>query len=311
MTLGASTPDRCSRSASDCEPDALRCWSTHCIRSTSHMILTRCGICHLLLLFVMLLQGCTIPRGLPTEYGPSGEGANDIARRCGPTPEVPPYIYRDHKFQAVRVVVEFDHLPSNETARVRVLEGSGIQELDDAAVQAVSKWKCSLPDRWQHQSGVVIPFRFVNPLNPPPPITASVMWAGEYTAESRAKVMTPGSFKGYTSNSKGIRYGDATSVVVGKLEAAFGVRLIVVDVVPKDRQSLRIVWKFPPVGLVNPSTGMRHFGYETARACLVGEPCLISWVMTEEWERVPGTWTLEVWLHDRMVASQAFDVVLQ
>jgi len=269
---------------------------------------SRGRVAFVLLVMLALLQACAIPKGVPTELGPSGQGANDLARRCGPPPEVPPYVYRMPNFQAAQVVVEFDHLPSNETAHVRVQKSSGIKELDEAAVETVSKWKCELPARMAGSKGIRIPFRFNNPLNPAPPPSALLEWAGIYTAESRTRTESSSAVKGYSSIVKGVSYGPATTRVAAKLGSSFGVRIKVESVVPQERVSLRFLWKFPEVGLVNPNTSLRHFAEESRAVCTAGESCLKGWFLSEEWELVPGTWTLEAWLGDRLVATQSFEL---
>ena len=53
---------------------------------------------------------------------------------------------------------------------------------------------------------------------------------------------------------------------------------------------------------------LRHFAEESRAVCTAGESCLKGWFLSEEWELVPGTWTLEAWLGDRLVATQSFEL---
>ena len=268
----------------------------------------QCRVWSLMLALAFLgLQGCAIPKRIPTEIQP-GTAGNDRALGCGPTPELEPYVYRIPGFQAAVVVVAFEVLPTNQTHNVRAWKSSGIKEIDEAAVRAVEAWNCPLPPLTGAQKRYDVPFRFVNPLNPPPPATLSILWAGMYTAESRKLRDDASSIKGYTTTAYGIKLGEPSGQVVAKIGAAFGVDMKFDSVAPNDSTWFRYVWKFPAAGLVNPKTGIRHFG-ETGRAsCTVGGTCLRGWLFSEEWELVPGTWTLEIWRDAEFVDSRSFEV---
>jgi TonB family protein len=256
-----------------------------------------------------LLQGCAISTRVATDI-PPGKDGNDRALGCGPVPELEPYIYRIPTFQAAVVVVEFDHLPTKETANVRISKSSGIKEIDDSAVRAVAKWKCELPPLIKNQAFYRVPFRFVNPLNPAPPAKLSIAWAGTYTVRSQTKVESASSITGFSTINHGIEYGEESNRVVAKLGASFGVWLKLESVAANDTMQYRYVWKFPPIGLVNPRTGLRHFSQEGRRSCSVGEKCLRGWQFAEEWELVPGTYTFELWQGDNFLEARSFEVHL-
>lgn len=256
-----------------------------------------------------VLQGCAIPTRVETDIPPGKEG-NDRALRCGPPPELEPYVYRIPTFQAAVVVVEFEQLPSKAMTNVRVDKSSGIKELDEAAVRTVAKWKCELPPILKHQTGYRVPFRFNNPLNPAPPPKLSIAWGGSYTSKSRTVSESSASVTGFHSLAYGIEYGEETSRIVANRGSTFGVWLKVDSVAPNDSVRYRYIWKFPPAGLVNPRTGARHFSEEGTRTCTVGDKCLRGWEFTEDWERVPGTWTIEIWQEDQFLESRSFEVSL-
>lgn len=264
-----------------------------------------------LFLTAMLLQGCALPKGVPTDYGSDEKGSNALARKCGPPPNVPRYIYRDPNFRSASVVIKFRLLAPNEVTEVKVERSSGIDVLDEAAVAAVSNWRCTFPESLGRPATLKIPFVFNQDGYTPPPTTIRVLWAGEIAYDSRKVTPDATSVTGYRGTWVGARLGDATTKIVAKRGKSFGIRFQFDDPVPDTGITYRTVWRFPESGLVNPTTRMRHFAETNERRCQAGQPCTIGWTFAEDWEMVPGNWTVEIWREGAIMASQVFEIMTE
>jgi TonB family protein len=275
------------------------------------MSLLRALIGGSLVLTALFLQGCGLPKGVPTDYGSDANGANALARRCGPPPNVPRYIFRDPNFRSASVLVKFRLLAPNEVTEVKVQRSSGIDVLDEAAVEAVSKWRCAFPESLGRPATVEIPFVFNQEGYTPPPTSIRVLWAGEITYDSRTVTPDATSVTGYRGTWVGLHLGEATTKIAAKRGKSFGIRFQFDDPVPDAGITYRIVWRFPEKGLVNPATRMRHFAETNERRCRAGQPCTIGWTFAEDWEMVDGNWTVEIWRSGSIVASQVFEVTTE
>lgn len=275
------------------------------------MALLRTLIGGSLLLAAMLLQGCALPKGVPTEYTSESEAVNDFARRCGPPPEIPPYIFRDSNIKFASVLMKYRVLATNEITDVQVLRGSGIAVLDEVAVETISKWRCSFPESLERPATLEASFFFHQHGYKRPPTSIRVLWAGEIAYDSLESTPDAKSVTGYRFNPSGSHLVNATTKIVAKRGKAFGIRFQFDDPVPDDGINYRSVWRFPESGLVNPTTRMRHFASTKERRCQVGQPCTLGWTFSEDWEMVPGNWTVEIWRGDSLMAAQVFEITTE
>jgi TonB family protein len=264
-----------------------------------------------LLLTAMLLQGCALPKGVPMEFTSESKEANDFGRQCGPPPEVPPYIFRDPNFKSASVLMNFRLLAPNEVTDVKVVRSSGIPELDEAAVETVSRWRCSFPESLERSAPLEISFFFHQHGYKRPPTSIRVLWAGEIAYDSRKVTPDATTVTGYRGRWVGFRRGDATTKIVAKRGKAFGISFQFDDAVPDAGIPYRSVWRFPEVGLVNPTTRMRHFGATDKGQCRAGQTCNLGWTFAEDWQMVPGNWTVEIWRGESLMASQVFEVTTE
>lgn len=99
-----------------------------------------------------------------------------------------------------------------------------------------------------------------------------------------------------------------TAVVDGKLGIRFGLRYVLTGT-SSPSLTLKLVIKFPAVGLRDPGTGA-HF-YESAQVQTVPPGIAGYWEyhFENDWEIVPGFWVFEFWLDSSRLASQSFCVV--
>jgi len=94
-----------------------------------------------------------------------------------------------------------------------------------------------------------------------------------------------------------------------KLGTVIGVELTAIGSPRRGKVPLKVVWRYPEPGLVNPETKTAKRSDEYTDTQLVGDKFPVFWGLTQDWHLVPGTWTLEVWQGDRKLATQSFDLV--
>jgi len=69
---------------------------------------------------------------------------------------------------------------------------------------------------------------------------------------------------------------------------------------------LTLVTKFPPSGLLNPHSGVRHFENRYFLNRAVGTIGYRDYYLDESWEMVPGRWSFEFWHQGRKIGEQEF-----
>ena len=71
---------------------------------------------------------------------------------------------------------------------------------------------------------------------------------------------------------------------------------------------IRVVWRYPQPGMTNPATGVTKMRDEYVTERMVGEKTIFAWNLVDEWTKVPGPWTLELYSGQRLLASQTITV---
>jgi hypothetical protein len=61
--------------------------------------------------------------------------------------------------------------------------------------------------------------------------------------------------------------------------------------------------------VTNPKTGKTATREEYSETTQIGGADLRGYGLDDDWEAVPGTWTLQVWYGDRMLAERSFTLV--
>jgi TonB family protein len=269
-----------------------------------------CRMKYVLLVFLLLLQACGQGPLRPTDYSPSGSTvpAGGYAARCGPPPGIPESVYTHPAFDAASLIVRFRLLAPNEITDVQVVRSSGFAALDAAAKEAVSKWRCEFPEIQVRPATVNAPFVFKRHDMTLRPATFSLLAAGTFSAESTTREPDAASVTGFTSMLKGVRLLERTNQVRAAIDGRFGLIFKFDGSVPNEPVTYRTVWTFPEGGLLNPATGQRTTSHSRTRNCQVGSECRSLWIFSEAWERVTGTWTIDIWLNEKIVATQSFNV---
>jgi Domain of unknown function (DUF3859) len=142
-------------------------------------------------------------------------------------------------------------------------------------------------------------------------IGVTITNAGPYTAESksapaRSGQQSPTSTVGTVRNW---RFTSDSHDVLGKVGAQFGMEFRIDGAPPGENVTLYFAVQFPAEGIRNPNTGVIMHDAKIALPNMkIGALCLVGYGFDNEWEIAPGSWTLQIWYQDQMLAAQSFTV---
>lgn len=101
----------------------------------------------------------------------------------------------------------------------------------------------------------------------------------------------------------------ATTTVPARQWVRFGLRYAVAGGPAGAQIDLKLVTKFPPAGLFDPRSGVRHFQLEYVLRRAIGRAYYRDFHLDHIWEVVAGVWTFEFWHRNRKIGEQEFCVV--
>jgi hypothetical protein len=139
---------------------------------------------------------------------------------------------------------------------------------------------------------------------------ALVAWSGTYTVTQTRDEPDPNAPNGmrfFSSGAKPVIEAERVPVTVDtRLGAGFFLR----GASESHSAQYQVVWRFPEAGMRNPEGKVSHESRSPPYSCPVGlnHPCLAGYVFRNEWEIVPGRWTLEVWAEGRRLFERTFEV---
>jgi len=97
--------------------------------------------------------------------------------------------------------------------------------------------------------------------------------------------------------------------VAAKVGTQFGIEFQIAGAPAGGNVTLHLAVIFPPVGIHNPNTGVTLHEAKVAFPNMkIGALSLLGYGFDNEWEIVPGLWTLQVWYQDQMLAAQSFTI---
>jgi Domain of unknown function (DUF3859) len=153
---------------------------------------------------------------------------------------------------------------------------------------------------------------------------------GIYTTERPTSSAAPGTATGRIDEVSNIKLVQSTATIPARVGVEFGFRYKIVGqpgAVPPPQAgssilgiqltappppppipsvNLKYVTRIPKPGMRNPETGnvtLTNVFYQEHK---IGEELYRLHRLTERWEVVPGTWTLEIWDGERKLSSQDF-----
>jgi hypothetical protein len=133
--------------------------------------------------------------------------------------------------------------------------------------------------------------------------------AGIYRFETERLENAPNSIKGYFRIVKNMQLVERTERIPAAVGVSLGVNFDIVGQPNGTPVTIRFITRFPPPGLRDPKTGTVHQMSVNDRQFRIGDFSFRSYSFDEEWEIVPGVWSLEFWYEGKMIAAQKFEVV--
>ncbi len=132
---------------------------------------------------------------------------------------------------------------------------------------------------------------------------------GLYTSQIDKTVNAPGTAAGTNNLVSDIKLLESTTTIPARLGSNFGFRYRIIG--EGKSVTVKLVTHIPEPGLRNPETGNTNVTSVVYIERSIGAVNFTSYSFDHDWEVVPGTWTKEIWVGDRKLASQSFNVVKQ
>lgn len=134
---------------------------------------------------------------------------------------------------------------------------------------------------------------------------------GIYSGESEQAQAAPDTAVGVIIPVHNAQLVATTRTIPARLGTRFGFRFELVGVPTGNIATLHYVTIFPPPGLQNPATSQVKTQSDFDWNVRVGEVTGKYYTFDNDWEAVPGIWTMQVWYQGRKLAEQSFNVVRQ
>src|SRR5262249_54447189 len=128
-----------------------------------------------------------------------------------------------------------------------------------------------------------------------------VNWAGTYEVGQSREIDDPRAPGGRRYVSTGVRPLQQTDRVPATVGPRFGIGYMLRGA-SYSAAAVSSIWRFPPAGITNPQTRVTTYQWETQPyTCAIGREnfCFSGYAFRNDWELVPGRWTVEVWAEGR------------
>jgi hypothetical protein len=132
---------------------------------------------------------------------------------------------------------------------------------------------------------------------------------GIYTGTTQGMRPEPGTATGTVTTLGDIQHAATTRNIPAQQGVRFGFRFTVVGAPAGAIVPLHMVTIFPPPGLTNPATQQLKDRNEYDNNAAIGASSYKGYNFTNDWEAVPGIWTMQIWYQGRKLAEQKFTVV--
>lgn len=111
------------------------------------------------------------------------------------------------------------------------------------------------------------------------------------------------------SVTEGERLVEATTRIPVRIGVAFGSRYRIEGQPEGSIATLRRVTRYPAPGARPPGAAAPLFESSAPQEVEIGGTSYADYKLEEEWELIPGTWTIEIWDGQRLLGSQQFTLV--
>ncbi|MPZ37264.1 MAG: DUF3859 domain-containing protein [Rhizobiales bacterium] len=136
-----------------------------------------------------------------------------------------------------------------------------------------------------------------------------IIEAGIYRAETASIKLAPGTATRQRNILSETKLLALTTRVEAKIGLHFGIRYRLVGRPSGATIKLISVTQYPAPGLKNPKADGSQLRGEHSLFATIGQVNYRGYVFEQDWEIVPGSWTLELWDGKRKLISQTFDVI--
>ena len=134
---------------------------------------------------------------------------------------------------------------------------------------------------------------------------------GIYTANIAGQQAAPNTAAGTVTTLNDIQHAATTQAIPAQQGVRFGFRFVVVGAPAGTVVPLHMVTIFPPPGLTNPATQQPKAQSEYDTTAPIGQTWFKGYTLTNDWEVMPGIWTMQIWYQGHKMAEQQFTVVKQ
>ena len=137
-------------------------------------------------------------------------------------------------------------------------------------------------------------------------VSARIVWYGIYTTSASKEIDDPDSPTGKRYVSTPVPPA-VNSDRIPVEELRFGIGYVLSA--RARAVTVKHVYRFPPGGIVDRSSGQTSTGTELVEQHNTGEVTLMGWNMAGA-SMVPGVWTFEVWYGDRKLLEKQFTLYM-
>ena len=136
-----------------------------------------------------------------------------------------------------------------------------------------------------------------------------VVGKGIYEVQTGAVTKDPNAPTGEVKAPDTFKNIDATSTIPARVGVEFGLEYRVVGAPDGAEVSLQFANTYPAPGLADPASAKPILSDKFERTKKIGEVNYLGYGFENDWELVPGTWTMEIWSGDKNLAGESFTVV--
>ena len=141
-----------------------------------------------------------------------------------------------------------------------------------------------------------------------PPVLERV-WTGIYTVIEARIVEDPSAALGKRLISGAPTLQLATTRIPARIGTRFGIRFVFRGA-KGTTVAYRHTWRYPARGLTDPASGKTIYESTASRSVRVDEPVHTGHAFVFDWGLVPGPYVVELWVGERKLIEQSFDVFL-
>ncbi len=138
--------------------------------------------------------------------------------------------------------------------------------------------------------------------------SVEIVAKGIYEVQTGAVTKDPKAPTGEIKAPDTVKNVEATSTIPARIGVEFGFEYRIVGAPDGAEVSLHFVNTYPAPGLADPGSAKPILSDKFERTKKIGEVNYLGYGFENDWELVPGTWTMEIWSGDKKLAEESFTV---